>query len=67
MTRIRIAMILLAVLFAVYGVMELREEIEDGRSLRDGIEALALSGTFLAVGIWLRRFDSRRRDIWDVL
>ncbi len=67
MTKVRISMILLAVLFAVYGVKELREEIEDGRSLRDGIEALTFSASFLALCIWLRRFDSGRSDERDIL
>lgn len=34
MARFRIYMTIMAVVFALYGVKELREELEDGRSLR---------------------------------
>ena len=59
---------LLTLMFAGYGVQELREASEDGTSLHDGFEALGMAAVTFAlcfVVVWVNRRRTRREEHFD--
>lgn len=61
-TRLRIALITLSLIFAIYGIGQIREALQYETSLRDGIEALCMSAVFIGVLVLVNRLTSRRHD-----
>lgn len=59
MIRLQLVLFVLSIMFAFYGVQEIREALQDGRTLRHGTEALIMSGGFAAFAFWLDRFRAK--------
>jgi hypothetical protein len=61
MIRLRVGLLLVTAMFAVYGVKELIEAVRYGSPLADGLEALAIGAATLA-GYAVLTKVSRRDD-----